>query len=64
MATNIPPHNLREAVAGVTKIIDNRIEEDRDTEISELLPQSVEMAKILGFHAEEREACDEDTAAV
>ena len=38
MATNIPPHNLREAVAGVTKIIDNRIEEDRDTEISELLP--------------------------
>ena len=38
MATNIPPHNLREAVAGVTKIIDNRIEEDRDTDISELLP--------------------------
>ncbi|MBR2729947.1 MAG: DNA gyrase subunit A [Lachnospiraceae bacterium] len=38
MATNIPPHNLREVVAGVTKIIDNRIEEDRDTEITELLP--------------------------
>ncbi|MDO5477281.1 MAG: DNA gyrase subunit A [Eubacteriales bacterium] len=38
MATNIPPHNMREVVAGVTKIIDNRIEEDRDTEISELLP--------------------------
>ena len=38
MATNIPPHNLREVVAGVTKIIDNRIEEDRDTEISELIP--------------------------
>ncbi len=38
MATNIPPHNLREAVAGVTKIIDNKIEEDRDTDISELLP--------------------------
>ena len=38
MATNIPPHNMREVVAGVTKIIDNRIEEDRDTEITELLP--------------------------
>ena len=38
MATNIPPHNLREVVAGVTKIIDNKIEEDRDTEISEILP--------------------------
>ena len=38
MATNIPPHNLREAVAGVTKIIDNRIKEDRDTDISELIP--------------------------
>ena len=38
MATNIPPHNMREVVAGVTKIIDNRIEEDRDTDISELLP--------------------------
>ena len=38
MATNIPPHNLREVIAGVTKIIDNRIEEDRDTDISELLP--------------------------
>ena len=37
MATNIPPHNLREVVAGVTKIIDNQIEEDRDTELSELL---------------------------
>ena len=38
MATNIPPHNLREVVAGVTKIIDNQIEEDRETDISELLP--------------------------
>ena len=28
MATNIPPHNLREVVAAVVKIIDNRIEED------------------------------------
>ena len=38
MATNIPPHNLREVVAGVTKIIDNQIEEDRETDITELLP--------------------------
>jgi len=38
MATNIPPHNLREVVAAVVKIIDNRVEEDRDTQIEELLP--------------------------
>ena len=38
MATNIPPHNLREVIAAVVKIIDNRIEEDRDTAIEELLP--------------------------
>ena len=37
MATNIPPHNLREVVNAVTKIIDNRVEEDRDTEIEEIL---------------------------
>ncbi len=37
MATNIPPHNLREVVSAVVKIIDNRIEEDRDTDIEELL---------------------------
>ena len=37
MATNIPPHNLREVVAAVVKIIDNRVEEDRDTEIDEIL---------------------------
>ncbi len=37
MATNIPPHNLREVVSAVTKIIDNRIEEDRETEIEEIL---------------------------
>ena len=37
MATNIPPHNLREVVGAVVKIIDNRIEEDRDTSIEELL---------------------------
>lgn len=37
MATNIPPHNLREIVKAVVKIIDNRIEEDRDTDMEELL---------------------------
>ena len=38
MATNIPPHNLREVVAACDKIINNRIDEDRDTEIDEILP--------------------------
>lgn len=37
MATNIPPHNLREVVNAVVKIIDNRIEEDRATTIDEVL---------------------------
>ena len=37
MATNIPPHNLREVVDAVVKIIDNRVMEDRDTEIEELM---------------------------
>ena len=37
MATNIPPHNLREVVEAVVKIIDNRIENDRDTDIEEIL---------------------------
>jgi len=37
MATNIPPHNLREISDAVLKMIDNRIEEDRDTSIEELL---------------------------
>ena len=38
MATNIPPHNLREVISAVNKIIDNRINEDRQTEIEEILP--------------------------
>ena len=38
MATNIPPHNLREVVAAVSKIIDNRVNEDRGTTIDEILP--------------------------
>ena len=33
MATNIPPHNLREVISAVVRIIDNQVEEDRDTEI-------------------------------
>ncbi len=37
MATNIPPHNLREVIAAVNKIIDNQVENDRDTDIQELL---------------------------
>ena len=37
MATNIPPHNLREVVNAVVKIIDNRVNENRQTEIEEIL---------------------------
>ena len=37
MATNIPPHNLREVVNAVVKIIDNRVEEDRETNIEEVM---------------------------
>ena len=53
MATNIPPHNLREIVSAVVKIIDNRIEEDRETAIEEILdivkgPDFPTGAEILG----------------
>ena len=37
MATNIPPHNLREVIGAVVKIIDNQVDEDKDTDIEELL---------------------------
>ena len=37
MATNIPPHNLKEVIQAVVKIIDNIVEEDRETAIEELL---------------------------
>lgn len=37
MATNIPPHNLREIIQAVVKIIDNSVMEDRDTDIEEIL---------------------------
>ena len=53
MATNIPPHNLREIIGAVVKIIDNRIQEDRETTIEELLeivkgPDFPTGAEILG----------------
>ena len=37
MATNIPPHNLRETIGAVVKIIDNKVEENRDTSIEEVM---------------------------
>ena len=37
MATNIPPHTLREVVNAVVRLIDNRVNEDRDTDIEEVL---------------------------
>lgn len=37
MATNIPPHNLREVINAVVRIIDNQVNEDRETDIEELL---------------------------
>ena len=37
MATNIPPHNLREVTDAVVKIIENRVNEDRQTDIEEIL---------------------------
>lgn len=37
MATNIPPHNLREVIGAVVKIIDNKINEDRETKLEEIL---------------------------
>ena len=37
MATNIPPHNLREVIAAVVKIIDNQVEEGRQTSMEQIL---------------------------
>ncbi len=37
MATNIPPHNLGEVINGVVKIIDNQVEEDRETSLDEVM---------------------------
>ncbi|MFV0465790.1 MAG: DNA gyrase subunit A [Lachnospiraceae bacterium] len=55
MATNIPPHNLREIIDAVVKLIDNQVEENRDTEIEEILeivkgPDFPTGGTILGTH--------------
>ena len=53
MATNIPPHNLKETINAAIKIIDNRVEEGRETEIDEIMdivkgPDFPTGAQILG----------------
>jgi len=53
MATNIPPHNLRETTNAVVKIIDNQVNENRDTTIEEVMeiikgPDFPTGAEILG----------------
>ena len=53
MATNIPPHNLREVIGAVVKIINNKVEESRDTDIEEIMeiikgPDFPTGAEILG----------------
>ena len=37
MATNIPPHNLREVIGAVVRMIDNRVKEDRETSLEEIM---------------------------
>ena len=37
MATNIPPHNLGETIDAVVKIIDNTVNENRETTIEEIM---------------------------
>ena len=53
MATNIPPHNLKETIYAAIKIIDNRVDEGRETDIDELMdivkgPDFPTGAQILG----------------
>jgi len=53
MATNIPPHNLREVINAVVKIIDDQIEENGETTIEDILeiikgPDFPTGAEILG----------------
>ena len=53
MATNIPPHNLKETINAAIRIIDNRVEEGRETDIDELMeivkgPDFPTGAQILG----------------
>ncbi|MCR5518416.1 MAG: DNA gyrase subunit A [Lachnospiraceae bacterium] len=53
MATNIPPHNLGEVIDASVKLIDNKILEDRETSVDEVMqiikgPDFPTGAKILG----------------
>ncbi len=53
MATNIPPHNLREVIGAVVKIIDDQIDENGETTIEDVLkiikgPDFPTGAEILG----------------
>ena len=53
MATNIPPHNLREIIGAVVKIIDDQIDENGETSIDDILkivkgPDFPTGAEILG----------------
>ncbi len=53
MATNIPPHNMKELIGAVVKIIDNIVDEDRETSVEELMevvkgPDFPTGAEILG----------------
>ena len=59
MATNIPPHTLREIIGAVVKMIDNRVQEDRETTMEELMeivkgPDFPTGATILGRRAIEQ----------
>ena len=54
MATNIPPHNLREVIAAVVRLIDDQIEE-KETTIDDIIsivkgPDFPTGAEILGTH--------------
>jgi len=53
MATNIPPHNITEVITAIIKIIDNKILEDRETDLDEMMdiikgPDFPTAANILG----------------
>lgn len=53
MATNIPPHNLREVINAVVKIIDDQIDENGETSMEDILqiikgPDFPTGAEILG----------------
>ena len=55
MATNIPPHNLTEVINAVIKIIDNHVNENRETNLEEILeivkgPDFPTGGTIIGTH--------------